>query len=588
MPLVPGYDNFTAAPGALPGVRFSAPDLPDPNSAQQLKLGAALTSAGDAVGRSVQQVLQDTNDLQVNAAMNSAVAESLHLRYHKTEGFSGVLGEAALKPDAQGKSLEESYQSKLDAKISSIAAGLGNDAQRRVFAAHVGRVRSQFSASLQSHLVQEYQSFEAAERKKGMLLAQTKGALGWDDSQVLADSRATIIRAVASDASLGPNERAAQTLENLSPLHSAVVATAIEKNNLDYARQYLGQFNQEMTADARLRLQKVLDVGTSRAKVQTFGDSIIEQKLPMEEALKLAREGFTGLERDQAVKEVHDRYQEANIAQTNQINGLAKGAWTSIMAHGRLSSAQVAELTEKAPEELRKIRDWQDQKRRQAKAEAEGGSAAKEGTYYGLRRLAMDDSQAFEKLDLMKFEPYLTKNDFRHLVEVQALIGSGEAKALETNRVLKLTTEAIKYEVAAIGIDLTPTPGRPVSKETALFMDALTRGLDEATKAKGAALTADEAKRVGMGMVREGIEQGSGVFGLFATKKRGYQIATDPNIKPDASFVAKRFDDIPSAARQSLVNDYRARNSLGAGPMTDSQKAEIERAYTRGLQLGRF
>lgn len=592
MPIAPTINTNLYAPD-IPAARFNPVGVTSQAGGQIQQFGQNMSQAGAIFARMAEQAAGEANNLRVNDAMNKAVAARLHFTHDKADGFINRLGEAAIKPDAQGRSLEDVYTEKFNAEISGIAAGLGNDAQRQAFALNIGGVNNQFQSSLQTHLAQEGQRYEIGVRESTRILARNAAAKEWDQPDKIAASRNAILQSIASDKSLSPEQQAAETLNQLSAMHSGVLATAIEKNKLDHASQYLAAFGAELTADARLKIQKVLDVGTTRAKVQTFGDGIMEQKLPMEEALRLAREGFTGLERDQAVKEVHDRYQEANIAQTNQIKGLAKGAWTSIMAQGRLSSAQVAELTEKAPEELRQIRDWQDQKRRQAKAEAEGGSAAKEGTYYGLRRLAMDDPQAFEKLDLMKSEPYLTKNDFRHLVEVQAGLSKGDAKAMESQRTVKNTLGIIRSEVAAIGIDLTPKEGTSAAKETALFMDALTRSLDDATKAKGAALTAEEAKRVGMGMVREGVEQGTGVFGLGwlglgPNTKRGYQIATDPNIKPDANFVAKRFDDIPTAARDSLMRDYRARNALGAGPLGDNQKAEIERAYTRGLQLGRF
>lgn len=585
MPTIPSSNTYTPN---IQGARYSPMDTRSPAGGQLQQLGQDMNQAGAIFARIAEQAAREANDLRVNDAMNKVVAARLHYTHDKTDGFINRLGETAIQPDAQGRSLEDVYNEKFGNEITSIAAGLGNDAQRTAFGANVGQVVNQFHSNLQTHLSQEGQRYEMGVRKSTITLAQNAALKEWDQPDKIAASRNAITQAIASDKSLSPEQRAIETINQLSPMHGAVVATAMEKNKLDFAAQYLQVFDAEMAPDTKMRLQKALDVGTTRVRVQAFGDSIMESKLPMEDALKLAREGFTGEERDQAVKELHNRYQEADIAQTNKAKDLGKQAWSSVMSTGRLSNLQIAALTDTAPEELRQIRDWQDQKRRQAKAEAEGGSAAKEGAYYGLRRLAMDDAQKFANLDLSKSEPYLSKGDYRHLIEVQASIGKADAKAMESQRTIRNTLGTIRAEVTAIGIDLTPKEGTPAARETALFMDALTRSLDDATKAKGAALTPEEGKRVGMGLLREGVEQGSGLFGMFTTKKRGYQIATDPSIKPDASFVAKRFNDIPTGAREALVNDYRAKYSLGAGAMTDGQKAEIERAYTRGVQLGRF
>ena len=270
------------------------------------------------------------------------------------------------------------------------------------------------------------------------------------------------------------------------------------------------------------------------------------------------------------------------------VKELGKSAWSSVMSTGKLTATMAADLTMKAPEELRQIRDWLDQKRRQSKAELEGNSAAQLGMYYGLRRMSMDEPEKFASLDLMKSEPYLSKGDFKHLTEVQVSIGKGDAKAMETQRVVKSTLGAIKAEVAAVGIDLTPKEGTSAAKETAKFMDTLTRSLDDATREKGKPLTPEEARRIGMSLVREGVEQGSGIFGVFQTKKKGYQIASDPNISEKANFVVKRFGDIPKQTREMLVNEYRARNNLGSKPLTSEHEAAIERAYTKGLDQGRF
>ena len=202
--------------------------------------------------------------------------------------------------------------------------------------------------------------------------------------------------------------------------------------------------------------------------------------------------------------------------------------------------------------------------------------------------MSVDDPVAFSKLDLRKSAPLLGKPQLNHLVEVQAGISKGDAKAMETSRVVKSTLGAIKYEIAAIGIDMTPKEGSPEAAETNKFMGTLTMALDQATKVKGAPLNEKEAKAVGMSMVRVGVEQGSGFLGMFKNKKKGYQIATDPGIAPGTSFVAKEFSDIPVDVRNQLATEYREANKLGSKPLTSEQELAIERMYTRGVEKGRF
>jgi hypothetical protein len=98
-----------------------------------------------------------------------------------------------------------------------------------------------------------------------------------------------------------------------------------------------------------------------------------------------------------------------------------------------------------------------------------------------------------------------------------------------------------------------------------------------------------------MNMLREGYEQGSGIFGFFKKKKRGYEIATDPRIKPGASFIVAPYSEIPLQIRNDLLATYLSKNGIrlestqyGNFEVNDQIKLEIERAYTKGVQQGRF
>jgi hypothetical protein len=83
------------------------------------------------------------------------------------------------------------------------------------------------------------------------------------------------------------------------------------------------------------------------------------------------------------------------------------------------------------------------------------------------RRLKI--GKAFAKLDLAKQAPYLSKQHENHLIELQASISKGDLKAMESQRTLKRTTDLLKNEIAAAGIDLTVSDkdkGGKKAKET--------------------------------------------------------------------------------------------------------------------------
>jgi hypothetical protein len=383
-------------------------------------------------------------------------------------------------------------------------------------------------------------------------------------------------------------EVTAKTVEHLAPMHASVVDAAVDGGRLDYARQYMEQVKAELTPQARERLGKLVKIGDIRAQSQAFGDEVIGKGLGLADALAEARTRFQGKDEDEAVREVKERYAEQEVVRARDVKQVSTSAWAAVMQTGKIPPTLLADLRTKAPEEERQIRDWLEAKYRRAKDDAEGKKTDGFDTFYGMVRLAQDEPARFAEMDLRKVAPLVGKEQISTLVRMQTGISKGDAKAMEEQNMVKATLGLIKGEVAAIGIDLSPKEGTAQAKETATFLGALSQSLMQAAQAKGSPLTSDEAKRIGMNMVREGVEQGSGIFGIGQTTKRGYQIATDPNIKPGASFIVAPFDKIPADVRNSIVTEYRAAKGLGTRPLNSSQEEEIERAYTRGVQQGRF
>lgn len=587
MPVVPTYDNLRTSVAPMPGPQVGPMDGPARQSAQ---FGEAVGRAGGALQSIMLDEQQRADQTRIADAMNQAVAARLRLTHDQADGYTRLVGRNALeRPD--GKGLDEEYAGRLKGDIDAIDAGLGNDQQRRVFRQQAGQMLVQFGADVAQYRNRQHTAYQISTAEGTIATARDMASLESGNPEAVAQAQGAIKAAVYELGRLhgwSAQETLAKTVEQLSTMHASVATEAIQQGRIDYAKTYLEQVKAELTPQARMQLGAALKIGDTNARAQAFGDEVIGKGLTLSDALGEARKRFEGEAEVAAVREVKDRFGEQEIARALDVKAVGSAAWSAVMATGRIPPTMLADLRAKAPEEERQIRDWLEAKQRWAKADAEGKQQTDMDVYYGLRRMAMDDPAAFSALDLRRSQPYLKDGDLKHLIEIQGSISKGDAKAMESQRVVKQTLGAIRAEVTAIGIDLSPKEGSPQAKETAQFLGALTQALDDATRGKGAPLTPDEAKRIGMGMVREGVEQGSGVFGTFQTKKRGYQIATDPDIAPGASFVNARFSDIPAAARNGLAAELRQKRGIGTRALTSSEEAEIERAYTRGIQTGRF
>ncbi|MFN8758702.1 MAG: hypothetical protein ACK5XA_07835 [Tagaea sp.] len=591
MPRVPTLEEPRVSPSGLPNARVQAADPVDVTSRQVQQAGSALVGAGVATSRVATEMQDIADRTRVSDALNRAVGARNRLTYDPTEGFVHLRGQAALERPDQ-KSLDDEYGERLGKTVEELEGKLGNDNQRRIFRAQAQQMLTEFRGGVSRHVAKEFGEYQVNVQDGTIATARDQMTLAWGDPDKIEQARGAIRAAVFERGRLlgmSPLAIEAATTEALSPGHAAVVSSAVDAGKSDYARDYFEKVKGELTPQSRLALTKVLEQGEFETRTQTATEKLLaETGGDVPKARERARATLSGRDEDAVIQRLNARAQEQDVARAQAVRAIGQRGWTEVMDRGALAPTTRAALLEAAPEELRQITDYLDAKARRAKADAEGKTTDGFDVYYGLRRMAMDDPQAFAAIDLRKSAPLLGKGQIEQLVDIQGSIARNDAKGMETERVVKSTVTMLRAQIAEAGIDLTPKEGTKQAAETAKFMGAMTSALDAASKAKGSPLTADEARAIGMGMLREGIEQGSGIFGMFQTRRRGYDIATDPNIAPGTNFIVSRFNDIPPAVRSQLVTEYRERNRVGTRTLTAQQESEIERAYTRGVQQGRF
>ena len=552
-------------------------------------VAGAIGNAGLAVARVGEAYSREADAQAVFEARRKLDEWERAAIYDPKAGAINKLGKDALD-------LPEKMPAQFDEFAGKVAGELTTTRQKQAFQEMAQSRRGQVLDWTNRHALQQREVYEKGQFEADLSSMRERAAMFADDPAKVAGELATsTTRIVGYMRGKGLSEEQTQAAirEQASRTHAAVLESMIQGEKWDKAGAYLADNRSAVDAGVAAKAAAAIKTGAVRLNAQSFGDEAVAKGMTLQDALTEARTRFSGKEEDEALREVKERFTESEVLRSREVKRVSDTAWTEVMQSGRVSPTTLATLRTTAPETERQIRDWQDAKARQAKADAKGDAVKTDmNVYMGLRYMAMDpDTQGqFAGLDLRKSAPFIAPGDLKHLQEVQANIGKGDAKAMESQRVVKQTLGTIKAEIASAGIDMSPKEGTKQAKETAQFMGALTQALDSATAEKGKPLTNDEAKRIGMSMLREGVEQGSGVFGMFATKKRGYQIATDPSIAPGASFVAKRFGDIPQADRDALIRELypngAPRSPYSSAPIVD--EAAIERAYQRGIDRGVF
>jgi soluble lytic murein transglycosylase len=272
MPTVPTYDSPQVLPtGATAPYRQPAA-IDTQGSARQMQgAGAAMQDVGALLTQEEVNAQAMANQVRVDAALNTVRQQQLALTYDPEHGYLNKKGATALDPDPLGRSLPQQYGEQLNDTISSTAASLGNDAQRRVFGEQAAALATQFGGDVQRHMLQEFRSFGLETQQGTIRLAADAAKLNWDapdqiDAQVHSASAAVwkAGQINGEPASLV----SAKIKETTSAIHAGVIQAALENNNPAYALAYIDSKKGEMTADDLLKANGIVKADM-RARVAT-------------------------------------------------------------------------------------------------------------------------------------------------------------------------------------------------------------------------------------------------------------------------------------------------------------------------------
>ncbi len=570
-----GYGKSATPNGSVASFSLGRNDAP-----QILEHAAGEVSRATSI---IQRTNAKQDEVAAMDAANKLRQQALLLEQDPESGFGSAKGNAVV-----GEQFTKGYQERFNGAAEQISGQLKNDYQREVFKRHQEVVGLQYQSTLLRHQAKETVAFNQQTRTDTVNVGMDDIAAHPYDDSTYQTNMLLIGRSVVDtgkDMGLTGEALAKFTENKLGDITSKALQSRISAmltaNDSENAQKYFDQHKGEMRLDAVQSVTGALREVKARNLAQSFGDEVMTADLPMSEALDKARAKYSGTDEQAVIQEVKSRYAEKEAVKLQDQKSATDSAWKVITNGGSRRQIPPTLWDRLNGEEQRQINDYERAKIDRAKRDAEDKPTDMR-TYYGLRSMAADDPVAFTKIDLMRSQPHLKDSDMKRLMELQAAITKGDAKAMESQATVKRTVGMLKSEIQAAGIDLSPKEGTTGAKQTAAFFGAVTQALDEATATKGSPLTADEAKRIGMSYLREGYEQGSGVFGVFQTKKKGFEM------EPGKTYVSKRFDDIPEKTRNALASEYRQAKSLGTRPLSSSDEEAIERMFQKGLEKGRF
>lgn len=259
-------------PTGLPGVRVT----PDATGAFQ---GAQLQQAGANVQQAGEQYLMLQNQVRVNDAMNQVRQKALDLTYDPQAGYQAKKGSAALQPDANGQALPQSYGAQLSDTIGQVSSTLTPD-QQRVFLQNANDLHTTFVGGVQQHMLQQGQAYAMSVQDSTLKTTQDMAGQYWNqpdkitgtpnpDTGVFEGGLVQQAKAAAyAAAKLNGLDPDAAIMQAGSAIHSAVIRSALENQNPQYAADYLAAHKSDMTTDDLLRVQGLVTQQSTAQLVQ--------------------------------------------------------------------------------------------------------------------------------------------------------------------------------------------------------------------------------------------------------------------------------------------------------------------------------
>ena len=576
MPVVPSLDAPQVTPQNIPSVRQDAGAAARAASyagRDAEAIGAGMQRAGAQFGAIAADMQANVNEAKIKE-QDVALQNTLRaIQHDPNTGYLNQLGKSAI----------DNRQGALDA-ITSTAKGFDqsfdNDAQRRMWA-QVSQQRIQAAlGAVDEHAAQQTKVYNIGQTAARIDAQKPDMALNWNGNDPVQVKAYTTAKATML-----------AEIDHLAELKGMAPEEAQQLKRAKLTEAHVEALNQIMStnraADARLYFQKNLDEidpnvqDNLRKELQVAGVKDDSLKL----SLQLASAGDFAAQR----KELKDMYDKGKV------NAEVYDATEQRLEHQR--AVAEAARAENERQSLGAAYDWLNKNPGSSPdnlpygiyrnvtehlpalrsfANSEGKTITNPAVYYGLRRMAAEEPEKFANVNLMASRAELSPSDWNQLVNVQSSINRNDAKAIQQEKSFHLALTSVDADMKAAGIDTTPKEGSQQAKDLAQFKTSLLQALDQAQQEKGRALTFEESRKVGLDQLKQGYLQGTGVFGLFQSKARKYQLTPDQAQHP---FVTARYGDIPGATRTQIEASIRAK---GREPSKD----EVERIYQRALDAG--
>jgi len=446
MPQLRNYQKLSGAKaqtGIVSGIR-------DPVAPAMVDSGRRVAGAANELNYAFEQEQRRVDTARVEDTYTKLKNDAIDLTIGD-DGYQHKKGGAAVT-----EPMLNTYLGRLDRAYSALDSKLDNDRQKEEMKSRYELERSQLTKGILSHQLTQNGVYQGEVNKARIETGRNVAAINWNRPSVI---NAELVRIAAGADEYADSKgfggtdkdstmvRNGMRLEATSQIHEAVIESAINAGKTGYAKEWMKQHGDEIDADTKLRLGKLMETSSTREASQghadriwasggSYGDktaaarsindpetrqatlSLVKARIAEDEAYK-AKEESDAL--DDAMGEIAAR-RAAGHRPT--INDVPVTTWEKMSGKGQ--SALLANITADSPP---------------PKASP---------AYYALRQMYVADPIGFAtNVDLNQFRGQITPEEIKEFIDLQedAITGGPAGEIARTK------SQIIKQGLGASGLD---------------------------------------------------------------------------------------------------------------------------------------
>ena len=462
------------------------PRIATPSARGLAAVGTQAAETAEAVARGATafgQLSADLDQLRVEDAFNQLRDRQTDLMMNPETGFASKKAADAVAPDFMTR-----YSGDFDKAIEQVAKDLPSTRQQDLFRRRAGMAKAEFGDSLMRHVLRETDQYRDNVYKGTIDTETNVAALNWRDQAKVNDSIGRIVANTALWADrngITGDALMAVQMDNVDQVHSAVVNSALDAGDVEFAAQYIDRNRSTIKAPRLVELEGKVATETDLRASARIADDVIGSfggRIPSEtEVRQKVREiaGDNVRVRDDATSEALAQLGSKLRDRERREQEVMAAVFGRLEANGGNLAALPASLRSAIPgDKLGSVRNYADGLRGGGKIETDWDA------YYKLRT----NPALLRQTNLMALRDRLEDTEFKELIRLQGE-ASDTPDVAQTE--VQTTMQRMNMRLAEIGLDPTPK-GKEAAKRVGKAWATLSANIREAEAAAGRKLTPEQ------------------------------------------------------------------------------------------------